>query len=370
MKNLRNLSVTLQSHLQRLRNEKPVSYFLSGDCGTFGECNEMSEPNFILIDDTTTLSELENFASSFRERRFPKEVCWEGGGAKPDQTFYVSAVELSHISEITLSHFVELLNLLQRIQNFDSFKSPFYCTVLSNDLKKFFMVRGPCSQNENSYVIYFLLKFYEHKDAFHDIYRFDIQKDEFGTQRLSKWKKKFDLFFKEKLVDFSHLDDGEKMFQAVISNKKSKQYKDAIIPLKLVYQEISDVFLSLTQKYNETTHSNSSTTEHRYQKGLDLEKQCQEILQKNGWKVKETPRSNDQGADLIAQKGVLKFIIQCKNYEKPVGNDAIQQVFAAKTFFEGNIAGVVSVSGYTNSAKMLAKKTEVILMNLEDIAKI
>ena len=68
------------------------------------------------------------------------------------------------------------------------------------------------------------------------------------------------------------------------------------------------------------------------QKGENPENQCLEILVKNGWNASLTPSSNDQGADIIAKKGLITLVLQCKNYRKPAGNDAIQQVFAAKSF--------------------------------------
>ena len=53
-----------------------------------------------------------------------------------------------------------------------------------------------------------------------------------------------------------------------------------------------------------------------------------------------TAKTGDQGADIIATKGKLKLVIQCKNYESAAGNDSVQQVNIAKmSFFDANIAG-------------------------------
>ena len=44
-----------------------------------------------------------------------------------------------------------------------------------------------------------------------------------------------------------------------------------------------------------------------------------EILKQNGWTVKETPNTGDQGVDLIASINDLRICIQCKDHEKAIG---------------------------------------------------
>ena len=77
--------------------------------------------------------------------------------------------------------------------------------------------------------------------------------------------------------------------------------------------------------------------------------------------------SGDLGADIIATKRPLKMVLQCKNYKQNVGNEAVQQVFAAKSHYDATIAGVVAINGYTSSARNLAKSTGVMLMDLKDL---
>ena len=47
-----------------------------------------------------------------------------------------------------------------------------------------------------------------------------------------------------------------------------------------------------------------------------IAKNAVEILNENGWQSELTPISNDQGADVIAKKGLIKLVLQCKNLEK------------------------------------------------------
>ena len=100
-----------------------------------------------------------------------------------------------------------------------------------------------------------------------------------------------------------------------------------------------------------------------YKKGIKFENLCMEILKQNGWEVKETPNTGDQGVDLIASINDLRICIQCKNHEKAVGNKAVQEISAGKLFWKGTHAIIVSNSGFTKSAHQLAKSNKVKLIN-------
>jgi len=107
----------------------------------------------------------------------------------------------------------------------------------------------------------------------------------------------------------------------------------------------------------------SKTINESYKKGVKFENHCKEILKQNGWEVKETPNTGDQGVDLIASINDLRICIQCKNHKKAVGNKAVQEISAGKLFWKGTHAILVSKSGFTKSAQQLAKSNKVKLIN-------
>jgi len=109
-----------------------------------------------------------------------------------------------------------------------------------------------------------------------------------------------------------------------------------------------------------------------YKKGIKFENHCMKILKQNGWEVKETPNTGDQGVDLIASINDLRICIQCKDHEKAIGNKAVQEISAGKLFWKGTHAVIVSKSGFTKSAHQLAKSNKVKLINeyqLKDLEK-
>jgi restriction system protein len=89
---------------------------------------------------------------------------------------------------------------------------------------------------------------------------------------------------------------------------------------------------------------------------------CAMHLARTGWRSRAVGASGDQGADVIAERGRLRAVIQCKLYQSPVGNKAVQEAHAARAHHGADIAAVVASSSFTPSAKHLASTTGVLLL--------
>lgn len=97
--------------------------------------------------------------------------------------------------------------------------------------------------------------------------------------------------------------------------------------------------------------------------GYEFETVCAEYLRAHGFrKVQVTKASRDQGADIIARRQKEKYAFQCKYYATPVGNKAVQEVYAAATFYGCDRAVVMTNSTFTSGAKELAESLGVELM--------
>jgi len=94
----------------------------------------------------------------------------------------------------------------------------------------------------------------------------------------------------------------------------------------------------------------------------EFEKWCAVQLARAGWKTRTTGASGDQGADVIAKKGGVRAVIQCKLYQSPVGNKAVQEAFAAQKHYSADVAAVVTNADFTPSARQLAGTTGVLLV--------
>jgi len=102
--------------------------------------------------------------------------------------------------------------------------------------------------------------------------------------------------------------------------------------------------------------------------GHGYEEYCAGRLRDAGWETRYTPKSGDQGVDIIAERDGTRVAIQCKNYKQPVGNKAVQEVLAGKSYERADLAAVVSPASYTPAATELASATGVLLLHHKQLA--
>jgi restriction system protein len=97
--------------------------------------------------------------------------------------------------------------------------------------------------------------------------------------------------------------------------------------------------------------------------GIEFETWIARLLKERGFEVQGTPITGDQGADLIAKKHGKIVIIQAKCYQGTVGNKAVQEVIGALAYYGGDEGWVVTNATFTSSAKALAQKSSVRLVD-------
>lgn len=103
--------------------------------------------------------------------------------------------------------------------------------------------------------------------------------------------------------------------------------------------------------------------------GVEFEEAVADLFRKTGYSVKLTPKTGDQGADLIVEKDGITTAIQTKRYTGNVGNKAIQEVVAAKKFYDCDETMVITTSTFTKGAIELAAKNNVTLVDGQEIKK-
>lgn len=93
------------------------------------------------------------------------------------------------------------------------------------------------------------------------------------------------------------------------------------------------------------------------EKGVKFEKLCAGLLQQYGFQdVRLTKDSNDDGADIIATWGGIKYAIQCKFWDKNVGKHAVQEVYGSLPIYGCQTGVVMTNSYFTKEAMSFAKK--------------
>lgn len=88
------------------------------------------------------------------------------------------------------------------------------------------------------------------------------------------------------------------------------------------------------------------------------------LYTKQGFQVYLTPFANDKGADVVALSPKVNYLIQAKQTQSSVSNDAIQEVVTSKSYYENHFSEkfnlVVLTSNYFgSSATLLSNSNEV-----------
>ncbi|WNM09516.1 restriction endonuclease [Komagataeibacter nataicola] len=100
---------------------------------------------------------------------------------------------------------------------------------------------------------------------------------------------------------------------------------------------------------------------------IAYERYCAARLRACGWDAHATPPGGDQGADVIAVHGHVRLVVQCKLYRNAVGNEAVQQIAAARLHYHADVAAVVSNADYTIPARQLARSNNVFLLHHDEL---
>lgn len=93
--------------------------------------------------------------------------------------------------------------------------------------------------------------------------------------------------------------------------------------------------------------------------GLEFESYIADLFEAKDYSAKVTKGAGDQGADIVAEKGLEKVVIQAKRYSGKVSNSAVQEVVASKDHYSADRGIVITNSKFTSSAKELANSNEI-----------
>lgn len=104
--------------------------------------------------------------------------------------------------------------------------------------------------------------------------------------------------------------------------------------------------------------------------GREFEEHCAGYLRRRGFKkIELTKGSGDQGVDILAKRRGKTYAIQCKFYQKPVGNKAVQEAYAGMQYYDCDKGMVMTNSTFTKGAIELAGRTGVALWEAVPLRK-
>lgn len=132
-----------------------------------------------------------------------------------------------------------------------------------------------------------------------------------------------------------------------------------------------------------STYFNIRDNKRAYEEELERDFDLQEIDKMDGWEFETcfaimlrqlgyvdadvTKGSGDQGIDVLVTINNKLVGFQCKRYSKPVGNKAVQEAHAGKSYYGLDKVCVATNSYFTKSAIELAEVTSVTLVDRDEL---
>ena len=176
--------------------------------------------------------------------------------------------------------------------------------------------------------------------------------DPYGTVDLSRWITEKEMFVRTRIAPLLAAEGLSEEWPAIASHVDHRMELAALAPVG-ADQQVSFV-------------SNPEVFDPRMTP-TDYELHCALLLRSVGWDAQTTKASGDQGTDVIAHRSGVTLVLQCKLYSRPVGNDAVQEISAARLHQQADHAAVVSNAAYTAAAQQLARTNGVFLLHHEEL---
>ena len=105
--------------------------------------------------------------------------------------------------------------------------------------------------------------------------------------------------------------------------------------------------------------------------GRQFEEFCADLLLQNGFgQIQLTCATGDYGADILARRDGMTYAIQCKCYQTPVGNKAVQEADAARQYYHCDLAVVMTNNTFTSHAQKLAEETQTLLWDRTELIRL
>ena len=139
-----------------------------------------------------------------------------------------------------------------------------------------------------------------------------------------------------------------------------------VIPLLLGIKRVKRVNYNNSYEVVQERDFFDDKNEYYKETPYDYEIRVAEYLRSIGYlQVDTTPKSGDYGADVIATSpNGVRMCVQCKQYSEGnnVGVKAVQEIYAAKDYYNCKLAYIFTTSSYTEQARRLADRLGVVLL--------
>ncbi len=212
----------------------------------------------------------------------------------------------------------------------------------------------------------------EHWAVFHRKRTRLLIKDEYGTLDNTAWEREKLQYINKHIMPQIDFFDGCILNEYIdLDNKSVYLYNDKgkhKLHQMFFSLWIEQILIAEEGKYKSIVENENCRT--RPSNPYEYEHYCAQLLRANDWDVGVTKATGDQGADIRAVKNGVTIVVQCKLFSSPVGNKAVQEVYASQKFYAATYGVVITNNGFTKSARQLAAASNVFLLHDTEIEKL
>ncbi len=191
-------------------------------------------------------------------------------------------------------------------------------------------------------------------------------KEEQATDRAYRigQQKDVHVYYPMAVADF---DSFDLILDRLLARKKALA-ASTLYPTEQIELKLDETYNSIFGFTTESSESPLSTSDINSLQPHLFEAFIAALYSKRGFNTHLTPYSNDKGVDVIAFKDGENYLIQAKQSKALIGIDGVQEIAAAKHYFEAKYdlefkLILLSNNDFTSAAESLAKPNKINLVN-------
>lgn len=101
--------------------------------------------------------------------------------------------------------------------------------------------------------------------------------------------------------------------------------------------------------------------------GPEFERLVARAFRNRGWQVEEMGGANDGGIDLVAHKGQIRAVVQCKAHARQIPPAVVRELYGTFRHSDASVAILAITHGPSESARVWAKDKPIRFMSPDDL---
>ena len=150
-----------------------------------------------------------------------------------------------------------------------------------------------------------------------------------------------------------------------------KLYEEAWVAWRLSQQEVERAKRETKRAQQEAERTRQRKLEEYWTSlsGIEFEEELGALYRRLGYRVESTPRTGDQGIDLILNKSGKRTIVQCKRYKDPAGPAVARELYGSLKASSAHNAVLACTAGFTQGVREFVRGKPIALISASDLVK-